>query len=50
MADLDIDRIAPPHGPVYRGAAVGQLLAWLKDLQCGVDLMQGGGHFPIDFQ
>jgi flavorubredoxin len=50
IADLDIDMIAPQHGPVYRGAAVGQLLAWLKDLQCGVDLMQGGGHFPIDFQ
>lgn len=45
IATLDIDMIAPQHGPVYRGAAVPEFLAWLRDLQCGVDLMQSGGRF-----
>ncbi|GBG15653.1 hydroxyacylglutathione hydrolase [Novimethylophilus kurashikiensis] len=45
IADLDIDMIAPQHGPIYRGAAVHDFLAWLRDLQCGIDLMQSGGRF-----
>jgi flavorubredoxin len=45
IADLDIDMIAPQHGPVYRGQAVKDFLAWLRDLQCGIDLMQSGGRF-----
>jgi flavorubredoxin len=45
IADLEIDIIAPQHGPVYRGAAVKEFLDWLKDLQCGVDLMSPGGSF-----
>ncbi|TRW90683.1 MBL fold metallo-hydrolase [Candidatus Methylobacter oryzae] len=45
IADLDIAMIAPQHGPVYRGAAVQDFLNWLKDLQCGIDLMQAGGRF-----
>jgi flavorubredoxin len=42
---LEIDMIAPQHGPVYRGHAVGQLLEWLRDLVCGVDLLEPGGRF-----
>lgn len=49
IGGLDIDIIAPQHGPVYRGAAVTEFLAWLKDLQCGVDIMQSGGRFPQHF-
>jgi len=45
IAGLDINMIAPQHGPVYRGSAVTDFLAWLKDLQCGIDLMQSGGRF-----
>lgn len=45
IAHLDIEMIAPQHGPVYRGAAVAQLLAWLGDLRCGIDLLQSGGRF-----
>ncbi|MBR0565743.1 MBL fold metallo-hydrolase [Azoarcus sp. L1K30] len=45
ISGLDIDMIAPQHGPVYRGEAVGQFLAWLRDLRCGVDLMGPGGRF-----
>ncbi|MBN2875364.1 MAG: MBL fold metallo-hydrolase [Spirochaetales bacterium] len=29
--------IAPQHGAVYRGAAVGAFLDWLSGLRCGVD-------------
>ena len=45
IADLEIDMIAPQHGPIYRGAAVREFLDWLRDLQCGIDLMQSGGRF-----
>lgn len=49
IANLDIQMIAPQHGPIYRGAAVAEFLAWLEDLQCGIDLMQSGGRFPAKF-
>lgn len=45
IADLDIAMIAPQHGPVYRGAAVGDFLAWLGDLECGIDLLEPKGRF-----
>lgn len=45
IAELDIRMIAPQHGPVFRGAAVGEFLDWLRDLECGVDLLQSGGRF-----
>lgn len=48
IANLDIAMIAPQHGPIYRGAAVQDFLNWLKDLQCGIDLMQPGGYFPLE--
>lgn len=45
IAPLDIQMIAPQHGPVFRGEAVRQFLDWLRDLPCGVDLLQPGGRF-----
>ncbi len=39
IAPLDIDIIAPQHGPIYRGRAVRDLLDWLNDLPCGIDLL-----------
>ncbi|MGZ4993685.1 MAG: oxygen-binding di-iron domain-containing protein, partial [Methylobacter sp.] len=48
IADLEIVMLAPQHGPIYRGEAVQDFLNWLKDLQCGIDLMQPGGHFLLD--
>ncbi len=45
IADLDIQMIAPQHGPIYRGKAVADFLLWLNELQCGIDLMSKGGHF-----
>lgn len=48
IANLDIAMIAPQHGPIYRGVAVQDFLNWLKDLQCGIDLMQPGGRFLLE--
>jgi flavorubredoxin len=44
VSKLDIDMIAPQHGPIYRGKAVGEFLAWFKELQCGIDLMLEDGR------
>lgn len=46
ISGLDIAMLAPQHGPVYRGKAVQDFLAWLADLECGIDIMQAGGYFP----
>lgn len=45
IARLDIDMIAPQHGPIYRGQAVKDFLDWFADLSCGIDLLEPGGHF-----
>ena len=39
VRELDIDMIVPQHGSPLKGAAVGQLLNWLENLSCGIDLM-----------
>ncbi len=41
---LDIAMIVPQHGAPLRGAAIGQLLDWLEQLSCGVDLMGAGDY------
>lgn len=48
VSRLDIDFLAPQHGPVYRGKAVRQFLAWFAGLQCGIDLMQPAGTFAME--
>lgn len=45
VSQLDIEMIAPQHGPIYRGQAVKAFLEWFRELQCGVDLMTGSGRF-----
>lgn len=45
IADLDIDMLAPQHGPIYRGPAVRAFLDWLRELRCGIDLLEAGGRF-----
>ena len=45
LGERPVELLAPQHGPVYRGAAVGQFLGWLEGLECGVDLLQPGGVF-----
>lgn len=45
IADLDIEMLAPQHGPIYRGRAVLDFLEWIAGLRCGLDLLQPGGRF-----
>lgn len=44
ISKLDVDIIAPQHGPIYRGKAVKDFLNWFAELQCGVDLMAIDGR------
>jgi flavorubredoxin len=44
---LDIDFIAPQHGPVYRGQAMRDFLDWFRELPCGIDLMRDDGSFEL---
>lgn len=46
ISGLDIDMLAPQHGPVYRGRAVQDFIDWFSNLKCGIDLMAPGGRFP----
>lgn len=40
VRELDLDWIVPQHGRSFRGKAViNELLDWLENLQCGIDLM-----------
>lgn len=48
IADLDIDILAPQHGPIYRGPAVAEFINWLGQLKCGIDLLSKGGRFSLD--
>jgi flavorubredoxin len=45
ISTLDIQILAPQHGPIYRGAAVRDFLAWFGELECGLDIMSAGGTF-----
>ena len=48
VSQLDIEMLAPQHGPIYRGQAVSDFLNWFYELQCGIDLMQKSGQFRKD--
>ncbi|MBT0569447.1 FprA family A-type flavoprotein [Curvibacter sp. CHRR-16] len=39
VRDLDISMIAPQHGAPLVGAAIPELLEWLEQLACGIDLV-----------
>lgn len=39
VSKKQIDTIAPQHGAVMKGECVKKFLNWLKDLRCGVDLI-----------
>ena len=36
---LEISMIVPQHGRAFTGAAVGEFIAWIEQLECGIDLM-----------
>lgn len=50
VSKMDVDMIAPQHGPVYRGRAVKDFLSWFKELECGIDLMTASGVFRTDWK
>jgi flavorubredoxin len=40
VRELDLDWIVPQHGRPFKGPEViGELLNWLSELECGIDLM-----------
>ena len=43
---LDIDMIVPQHGAPMVGAAVGEFIAWVEQLECGIDLF-GPAHYQL---
>lgn len=46
VRQLDIVMIAPQHGAPIAGEAIGQLLDWLDNLACGIDVM-GPGQYQV---
>jgi len=39
VSKKQIQQIAPQHGAVMKGACVRKFFDWLRDLKCGVDLI-----------
>lgn len=50
VSELQIELMAPQHGPIYRGKAIGEFMEWFKALRCGTDLMTVGGQFTLGGQ
>jgi flavorubredoxin len=48
VRDLDIEMIVPQHGAPIKGEAIGQLLEWLDNLSCGIDLM-GSPQYQLPY-
>ena len=46
VRSLDISMIVPQHGAPLKGDAILQLLDWLDNLACGIDLM-GPGEYQV---
>jgi flavorubredoxin len=46
VRELDVKMIVPQHGAPLQGEAIGQLLDWLDNLSCGIDLM-GPAHYQV---
>jgi flavorubredoxin len=39
VAGLEIRAIAPQHGPIFEGEMVPRFLRWVREIECGVDVM-----------
>jgi flavorubredoxin len=46
VSTLPIDMIVPQHGAPLMGPAVGEFIAWARELQCGIDLV-GPAHYTV---
>jgi len=44
VAKVPIDMIVPQHGRAFIGKAVPQLIRWISELQCGIDLMSPANY------
>lgn len=44
VSTLPIDMIVPQHGAPMTGGAVKEFIQWIRQLQCGVDLMEGSNY------
>jgi flavorubredoxin len=41
VSDLEIDAIAPQHGPILKGPdMVARFLEWVRRIECGIDVME----------
>ncbi|HWP17871.1 MAG TPA: MBL fold metallo-hydrolase [Burkholderiaceae bacterium] len=46
VSELEIDMIVPQHGAPMAGPAVQEFIAWVENLNCGIDLM-GEAHYSV---
>ena len=46
VSTLKISMIVPQHGCPLAGPAVGEFIAWARELACGIDLM-GPGNYRV---
>ncbi|HSI47973.1 MAG TPA: MBL fold metallo-hydrolase [Ideonella sp.] len=46
VSTLDIQMLVPQHGAPLTGPAIGEFIAWVRELQCGIDLM-GPRHYQV---
>ncbi len=44
VSQLDIRLMVPQHGRALSGKAIGEFIAWMADLECGIDLMSQGDY------
>ncbi len=44
VSQLDIRLMVPQHGRALSGKAIGEFIAWMADLECGIDLMTQGDY------
>ena len=44
VATLPIEMIAPQHGAPLVGPAIGEFIAWARELKCGIDLMSAADY------
>ena len=44
VRQLDIEMLAPQHGPIYKQQAFQDFLDWFKNLRCGTDLIDADGR------
>jgi flavorubredoxin len=48
VEELAVDKLVPQHGRIIAGAdAVGVLLDWFRELECGIDLVSQALYRPL---